>query len=135
MNSASIRIKEIGKPELKQSLAPVQLGAVVIPELTPLNFFFFWVVANFKETQLKSLKEGGEANLIVDGFPDQKITGRIASLSEATGSRFALLPPDNATGNFVKVTQRVPVKIAIENFSEYKNMLRAGMSVTVEVKK
>ncbi|HCI58384.1 MAG: HlyD family secretion protein [Bacteroidetes bacterium] len=102
---------------------------------TIVNSEKFWVVANFKETQLKSLKEGGEANLIVDGFPDQKITGRIASLSEATGSRFALLPPDNATGNFVKVTQRVPVKIAIENFSEYKNMLRAGMSVTVEVKK
>lgn len=102
---------------------------------TIVNSEKFWVVANFKETQLKSLKEGGEANLIVDGFPDKKITGRIASLSEATGSRFALLPPDNATGNFVKVTQRVPVKIAIENFSEYKNMLRAGMSVTVEVKK
>ena len=102
---------------------------------TIVNSEKFWVVANFKETQRKSLKEGGEANLIVDGFPDQKITGRIASLSEATGSRFALLPPDNATGNFVKVTQRVPVKIAIENFSEYKNMLRAGMSVTVEVKK
>ncbi|HNU48632.1 MAG TPA: HlyD family secretion protein [Bacteroidia bacterium] len=102
---------------------------------TIVNNEKFWVVANFKETQLKSLKEGGEANLIVDGFPDQKITGRITSLSEATGSRFALLPPDNATGNFVKVTQRVPVKIAIENFSEYKNMLRAGMSVTVEVKK
>lgn len=102
---------------------------------TIVNNEKFWVVANFKETQLKSLKEGGEANLIVDGFPDKKITGRITSLSEATGARFALLPPDNATGNFVKVTQRVPVKIEIENFNEYKNLLRAGMSVTVEVKK
>lgn len=102
---------------------------------TIVNNEKFWVIANFKETQLKSLKEGGEANLIVDGFPDKKITGRITSLSEATGARFALLPPDNATGNFVKVTQRVPVKIEIENFSEYKNLLRAGMSVTVEVKK
>ncbi|HMR45206.1 MAG TPA: HlyD family secretion protein [Bacteroidia bacterium] len=102
---------------------------------TIVNNEKFWVVANFKETQLKSLKEGGDANLIVDGFPDKKITGRITSLSEATGARFALLPPDNATGNFVKVTQRVPVKIEIENFNEYKNLLRAGMSVTVEVKK
>lgn len=102
---------------------------------TIVNNEKFWVIANFKETQLKSLKEGGEANLIVDGFPDKKITGRITSLSEATGARFALLPPDNATGNFVKVTQRVPVKIEIENFNEYKNLLRAGMSVTVEVKK
>lgn len=102
---------------------------------TIVNNEKFWVIANFKETQLKSLKEGGEANLIVDGFPDEKITGRITSLSEATGARFALLPPDNATGNFVKVTQRVPVKIEIENFNEYKNLLRAGMSVTVEVKK
>lgn len=102
---------------------------------TIVNNEKFWVVANFKETQLKSLKEGGEANLIVDGFPNKKITGRITSLSEATGARFALLPPDNATGNFVKVTQRVPVKIEIENLNEYKNMLRAGMSVTVEVKK
>jgi len=110
----------------------LQAGQILF---TIVNNEKFWVIANFKETQLKSLKEGGEANLIVDGFPDKKITGRIVSLSEATGARFALLPPDNATGNFVKVTQRVPVKIEIENFNEYKNLLRAGMSVTVEVKK
>ncbi|MFM9587654.1 HlyD family secretion protein, partial [Streptomyces caniscabiei] len=66
-----------------------------------------------------------------DAFPDEKITGTVASLSEATGAKFALLPPDNASGNFVKVTQRVPVKIWIDDVAKYRSMLRAGLSVFV----
>ncbi len=102
---------------------------------TIVNTSDFWIVANFKETQIEHLKEGKEVDVYVDGYPDVKIKGTITSLSEATGAKYSLLPPDNATGNFVKVTQRVPVKITIENQLQYKNILRAGLSVTVEVEK
>ncbi|MFD2572826.1 HlyD family secretion protein [Spirosoma soli] len=94
----------------------------------------FWVVANFKETQLEKMKLGQEVEISVDAYPDLNIRGRVASLSEATGARFALLPPDNASGNFVKITQRVPVKIEIINPEKYKNALRAGLSVDAEVR-
>lgn len=94
----------------------------------------FWVVANFKETQLEKMKLGQEVDIKVDAYPDLDIKGRVSSLSEATGARFALLPPDNASGNFVKITQRVPVKIEIVNPEKYKNQLRAGLSVDAEVK-
>ena len=94
----------------------------------------FWVVANFKETQLEHMKVGQPVDITLDAYPDLDVKGRIASLSEATGARFALLPPDNASGNFVKVTQRVPVKIEIQNPEKYKNALRAGLSVDAEVR-
>jgi membrane fusion protein (multidrug efflux system) len=102
---------------------------------TIVNTSDFWVVANFKETQIEYLKEGKPVNIYVDGFPDIVIKGTIASLSRATGAKYSLLPPDNATGNFVKVTQRVPVKITIDHQAEYKDILRAGLSVTVEAEK
>ncbi len=94
----------------------------------------FWVVANFKETQLEKIKVGQAVNVNLDAYPDLGIKGRVASLSEATGSRFALLPADNASGNFVKITQRVPVKIEILNPEKYKDQLRAGLSVDAEVR-
>jgi len=90
-------------------------------------------VANFKETQIAKFHDGMNVEISVDAFPDLKIEGTIASLSEATGARFSLLPPDNASGNFVKVTQRLPVKININDPSKYKNVLRAGLSVDVSV--
>jgi membrane fusion protein (multidrug efflux system) len=89
------------------------------------------VIANFKENQLKKLYPGKEVDIEIDAFPDQKIKGVIESLSDATGAKFSLLPPDNASGNFVKVTQRVPVKIQIKDIQQYRNMLRAGLSVFV----
>jgi membrane fusion protein (multidrug efflux system) len=67
-------------------------------------------------------------------YPDSSIKGRVASLSEATGARFSVLPPDNASGNFVKVTQRVPVKINIDDLNSYSNILRAGLSADVRIK-
>jgi len=79
------------------------------------------------------MKEGQEVDILLDGYPDTPIKGRISSFSLATGAKFALLPPDNATGNFVKVTQRVPVRIDIINPAPYKNILRAGLSAEVEV--
>ena len=106
----------------------VQAGT---PLFSIVNDTTFWVVANFKESQIASLTEGKQVDLRVDAFPDMKITGTVASLSDATGARFALLPPDNSSGNFVKVTQRVPVKIWINEVAKYKAILRAGLSVYV----
>jgi membrane fusion protein, multidrug efflux system len=108
----------------------IQAGA---PLFAIVNDEVFWIVANFKETQLKKMKEGQEVGVKLDGYPDLEIKGKLTSFSQATGSKFALLPPDNATGNFVKVTQRVPVKIEIIDPAKYRGVLRAGLSAEVEV--
>jgi membrane fusion protein (multidrug efflux system) len=108
----------------------VQAGA---PLFTIVNDTTYWVVANFKENQITKLHPGMAVDIEVDAYPDLKIKGSVESLSDATGARFALLPPDNASGNFVKVTQRVPVKIAISDMAQYKEVLRAGLSVFVSV--
>ena len=79
------------------------------------------------------MKEGQEVNIIIAGYPDVEVKGKVSSFSQATGAKFALLPPDNATGNFVKVTQRVPVKIEILKTENHATILRAGLSVEVEV--
>jgi membrane fusion protein, multidrug efflux system len=91
-----------------------------------------WVIANFKETQLTKMKSGQHVEIEVDAFPGETFKGSIESISPATGAKFALLPPDNASGNFVKVVQRVPVKITLENGDQAK-LLRAGMNVVVDV--
>jgi membrane fusion protein (multidrug efflux system) len=93
-----------------------------------------WVVANFKETQIEKMKVGQKVKIEVDAYPDQQFEGTIQSLQAATGSMFALLPPDNATGNFVKVVQRVPVKITIDKNQNKDFPLRAGMNVKAIVK-
>lgn len=93
-----------------------------------------YVTANFKETQLEKLKAGLKAKIVVDAYPDQEIEGEVYSFAPITGAKGSLLPPDNATGNFVKVVQRVPVKIKIQ--SKDKSILaklRPGMSVKVSV--
>lgn len=92
-----------------------------------------WVVANFKETQLEKMKAGQEVEISVDAFPDEVFIGKIESISPATGAKFSLLPPDNASGNFVKVVQRVPVKIVLEKNNDKSGLLRAGMNVGVDV--
>jgi membrane fusion protein (multidrug efflux system) len=93
-----------------------------------------WVVANFKETQLTKIISGQKASIEIDAFPDFKLQGIVSSISPATGSSFSLLPPDNASGNFVKVVQRVPVKIDLKNLDKkIAEKLRAGMNVTAEV--
>jgi membrane fusion protein (multidrug efflux system) len=91
-----------------------------------------WVIANFKETQLTKMKSGQKVEIEVDAFPGKTFNGSIESISPATGAKFALLPPDNASGNFVKVVQRVPVKITLEDHDQAK-LLRAGMNVVVDV--
>jgi len=110
----------------------VQAGT---PLFSIVNDSSYWIVANFKESQLESLQEGKNVKIRLDAFPDLDIEGTIASLSDATGAKFSLLPPDNSSGNFIKVTQRIPVKIAINNQAAFKNKLRAGMSVFITVDK
>lgn len=94
-----------------------------------------WVVANFKETQLNKMVIGQKVTVKADAYPDYKFEGIITSFSPATGSKFSLLPPDNATGNFVKTIQRLPVKISLNksNDPEKIKLLRPGMNVDVDV--
>ncbi|TYC64172.1 HlyD family secretion protein [Rhodobacterales bacterium] len=89
--------------------------------------------ANFKETQLEGIKPGAEVSISVDAYPDEPIKGTVESISPATGSVFSLLPSENATGNFTKVVQRVPVKIRVPAEEVETGHLRAGMSVVVDV--
>jgi membrane fusion protein (multidrug efflux system) len=94
-----------------------------------------WVIANFKETQLNKMVMGQKVSIKVDAYPDTEFEGTITSFSPATGSRFSLLPPDNATGNFVKTIQRLPVKISlnVDNDAEKIKLLRPGMNADVDV--
>jgi membrane fusion protein (multidrug efflux system) len=94
-----------------------------------------WVIANFKETQLDKMKMGQKVTVKVDAYPDTDFQGELTSFSPATGSKFSLLPPDNATGNFVKTIQRLPVKISLNtsNDPEKIKLLRPGMNVNVDV--
>ena len=118
----------------KTNLQPGQFVQAGQPLFTIVNNEQFWIIANFKETQIKNLKIGQPVDIEIDGYPNQKITGKITSFSEATGARFSLLPPDNASGNYVKVTQRVPVKIDFDSIEKVRPILKAGLSVNVDVK-
>jgi membrane fusion protein (multidrug efflux system) len=95
----------------------------------------YWIVANFKETQLNKMRTGQEVDVSVDALGGKHFKGRVESLSPATGAQFALLPPDNATGNFTKVVQRVPVKISFdpESIKGFEERLRPGLSTEVRV--
>ena len=99
--------------------------------IVPLDEVF--VEANFKETQLTRMANGQRAEIEIDAYPDEPLTARIDSVSPASGAEFALLPPDNATGNFNKIVQRVPVKLVFENPGALAGRLRPGMSVEVSV--
>ena len=92
-----------------------------------------YVTANFKETQLKDMRPGQRATIDVDAFGGRELKGKVDSVAGATGARFSLLPPENATGNFVKVVQRVPVKIVLEPGQDPEHRLRPGLSVTATV--
>jgi membrane fusion protein, multidrug efflux system len=120
----------IGKKNLETGnrVQPGQaLLALVEPEV--------WVTANFKETQLARMKPGQPVRIEMDALPGQIFSGQVESLSPASGAQFALLPPDNATGNFTRIVQRVPVRIRFdpEAFGESENRLLPGMSAVVEV--
>ncbi|HYJ64874.1 MAG TPA: HlyD family secretion protein [Parafilimonas sp.] len=108
----------------------VQPGA---PLFSIVNDTTYWVIANFKETQIRKFHQGMPVAISLDAYPDSTLNGTVGSLSEATGARFSILPPDNSSGNFIKVTQRVPVKIDITNIPRYRNILRAGLSAYVSI--
>jgi membrane fusion protein (multidrug efflux system) len=112
----------------------VEAGQVVpagqtLLAVIPLDVDHIWVTANFKETQLKNVRPGQRVTISVDTYGDHEYAGHVESVAAATGARSSLLPPENATGNFVKVVQRVPVKIAFERGQDPEHRLRPGMSV------
>jgi membrane fusion protein, multidrug efflux system len=113
--------------EVGQLVQPGQPLLAVVSDEQP------WVVANYKETQLKKMRVGQPAIVTVDAYPKRELHGHVESIAAATGARFALLPPDNATGNFTKVVQRIPVKIVFDEPPDPERRLRAGMSVTAIV--
>ena len=119
------------------SKVPIQAGQLVQTGAQLFNIVLSnekWVVANFKETQYNKMAAGQKVVIHVDAFPKHDFEGILSSFSPATGSKFALLPPDNASGNFVKVVQRLPVKIDFVNKNDSLiNRLRAGMNVFVDV--
>ncbi|HEY5805440.1 MAG TPA: HlyD family secretion protein [Lysobacter sp.] len=92
-----------------------------------------WVVANFKETQMENMRIGQPAHFSVDALGGKRLTGRVQEISPAAGSEFSVLPADNATGNFVKIAQRIPVKVSIDRGQEAAAHLRPGMSVVVDI--
>jgi membrane fusion protein (multidrug efflux system) len=113
-----------------------QVGQYVKPgtqllSLVPLAQVY--VTANFKETQLTRMRPGQLAEISIDAYPDHTLEGRIESFAPASGAQFSLLPPDNATGNFTKIVQRVPVRIALPVNSPLAGLLRPGLSVTVTI--
>lgn len=115
----------------KKNITVGQFVQAGTPLFSIVNDSSYWITANFKENQIKNLYVGKLVDLRIDAFPNDNMTGTIESISDATGAKFALLPPDNSSGNFVKVTQRIPVKIKINNLEKYKSYLRAGLSVFV----
>lgn len=108
----------------------VQAGAYLL-SVVPDNEI--WVQANFKETQIGRMQPGQSAELIFDAYPDMPIEGHVESLFAASGAQFSLLPPDNATGNFTKVVQRIPVKLTFAADNPLAGKIRPGMSVEVKV--
>jgi membrane fusion protein (multidrug efflux system) len=115
----------------KRTVEPGQLVSSDRALLALVDTSEEWVVANFKETQLDKMHPGQRVKIKIDGFDDKTLNGVVDSIQAGTGSRFSLLPPDNAAGNFTKVTQRVPVKITISNHESLE--LRPGMSADVTV--
>ena len=93
-----------------------------------------WVQANYKETQVRHMRPGDPVTVRVDAFPGMVLNGKVDQIAPASGSQFALLPPDNATGNFTKIVQRVPVKIVLDSGQPMVAELRPGLSVTASVR-
>jgi len=116
----------------------VEIGQFITagsPLCSTIDNLHLWVTANFKETQISKLRPGQSVDIEIDAYPDMKLHGKVGSFIGATGAKFSLLPPDNATGNFVKIVQRVPVRISIDKLSKKEiQLLYPGLSVFVSVK-
>ena len=113
----------------------VRPGQLVSPGTQVISFVALtkWVQANYRETQLTNVKVGDPADVRIDEYPGQLFRGKVAEIAPASGSQFALLPPDNATGNFTKVVQRIPIKIVLDD-ATFAAKLRAGLSVVAAVR-
>jgi membrane fusion protein, multidrug efflux system len=105
---------------------PGQVLLSVVPET-------LYIIANYKETQLTDVRPGQPVTIRVDAFPDLRLRGHVDSIQRGTGARFAMLPPENATGNFVKVVQRVPLKIVFDNPGDALRWISPGMSVETRI--
>jgi membrane fusion protein (multidrug efflux system) len=117
----------------KKNVNPGQVLQPGQPVMALVQIDDLWITANFKETQLEKMRAGQRVTVDVDATGGKDLTGHVDSIAAATGARFSLLPPENATGNFVKVVQRVPVKIVLEPGQDPEHLLRPGMSVTPTV--
>ena len=128
--------KIIAPVDARVTARTVQPGNYVQPGQTLLAMVprNVWVTANFKETQLTYMRPGDPVELSVDAYPNQNFKGRVDSLQVGTGARFSLLPPENAVGNYVKVVQRVPVKIVFDEPLPTNLDIAPGMSVVPKVK-
>jgi len=118
----------------RKAVEPGQIVQPGQPLMAIVDLEKIWITANFKETQLKSMRPGQKATVEVDALGGREFEGHIDSIAAATGAKFSLLPPENATGNFVKVVQRIPVKIYLEAGQDPDHRLRPGMSVTPTVR-
>ncbi len=117
----------------KKNVNPGQVVQAGQSLLSLVHIDDVWITANFKETQLTDIRPGQRVVIEVDAYGGREFQGKVDSIAAATGARFSLLPPENATGNFVKVVQRVPVKIVLEPGQDPEHLLRPGMSVTPTV--
>jgi membrane fusion protein (multidrug efflux system) len=98
--------------------------------VVPLAQEEIWITANYKETDLEDVRPGQKVRITVDTYPGKVFYGKVNSIMAGTGAAFSLFPPENATGNFVKVVQRIPVKIVLDQGADPNHLLRIGMSVT-----
>jgi membrane fusion protein (multidrug efflux system) len=137
INLENTKIKAPSKGVIaKSSVEEGQLAAPGVPLIGFVDSGERWVTANFKETDLKKIRPGNKAYIDVDAISGKDYEGTVQHISPATGATFTLLPPDNATGNFTKVVQRVPVRIKIENINDDDvEALRAGLSTVVKVRR
>lgn len=131
LSRTEIRAPIAGRITQTERLLPGQMLVSGLPALTIIADQKSWIEANFKETDLNHMKIGQKAHIELDAYPDLKITGHVESIGAGTGSEFSVLPAQNATDNWVKVTQRIPVRIAIDG--KLPRQLIAGMSCTVTV--
>ena len=117
----------------RKTVQPGQVVQASQPLMTIIALEQVWITANFKETQLENMRPGQRVSIDVDAYGGKNFTGKIETIAPATGARFSLLPPENASGNFVKVVQRVPIKIVLDAGQDPERLLRPGMSVTPTV--
>ena len=113
-------------------LVPGSYAVMGVPSVAVVADSDLWIEANFKETELTRVRVGQPVTIWIDTYPDVKCTGKVTSLASSTGAEFAVLPPQNATGNWVKVVQRIPVRIRVDQPAG-QPPLRAGMTVSVSV--